>query len=131
MIAVLASMLMAAVGLVRDSARSAVCANQQRQILMGVVGYAGQYDGMLPCAIPFNDVGGPTANPAYADYYFAYHVGEFLELPWNFIDQDTPAIQSRLFTCPARALFLDAWFQDQLRHVLVGLASRLLTWRAL
>jgi len=104
-IAVLASMLMAAVGMVRDSARSAVCANQQRQIIMGVVGYAGQYDGILPSAIPFNDVGGPTPNSEYADYYFAHQVGELLEQPWNFVDQDTPAIQSRLFKCPTQRYF--------------------------
>ncbi len=104
-IAILAAMLMAAVGLVRNSAQSSVCANQQRQIIMGVVAYAGQYDGVLPSAIPFNDVGGPTPNAQYADYFFAHQVGELLDLPWNFIDQDTPAIQSRLFKCPTQRYF--------------------------
>jgi len=104
-IAVLASMLMAAVGMVRDSARSAVCANQQKQIITGVVAYAGEYEGMLPVALPFNDVGGPTPNAQYAEYFFAHQVGELLEMPWRFIDQDTPTTQSRLFKCPAQRFF--------------------------
>jgi len=104
-IVVLAALLLPAVQLVRDMARTAVCASQQRQIIVGVVAYAGEYDGMTPCTLPFNDVGTGTPNTVYADYYFAHQIGELLDLQFDFVNQDTPATQSRLFACPAQRSF--------------------------
>jgi prepilin-type N-terminal cleavage/methylation domain-containing protein/prepilin-type processing-associated H-X9-DG protein len=47
-IAILASMLLPAVGMVRQAAQSAVCLSNQRQIVMGVSVYANEQRGMLP-----------------------------------------------------------------------------------
>jgi prepilin-type N-terminal cleavage/methylation domain-containing protein/prepilin-type processing-associated H-X9-DG protein len=104
-IAVLAAMLLPTVQLVRDSARTTTCASQERQVICGVLSYASENGGIIPCAIPFNDVGGPTPNAQYADYYFAHQVGNLLESQWDFVNQDTPATQSRLFSCPAQPYF--------------------------
>ena len=47
-IAVLAGMLLPAVGLVRASARATACANNQRQIGIAIAAYAPDNDGLLP-----------------------------------------------------------------------------------
>ncbi|MBN8525553.1 MAG: DUF1559 domain-containing protein [Planctomycetes bacterium] len=47
-ISVLAAMLLPAVGLVRDSARTAVCASNLRQVGIALIDYAGDNDGLLP-----------------------------------------------------------------------------------
>ncbi|MCK6489138.1 MAG: type II secretion system GspH family protein [Planctomycetes bacterium] len=47
-VAVLAGMLLPAVNLVRAAARQSVCASQQRQILLAVISYAGEQEGLLP-----------------------------------------------------------------------------------
>lgn len=47
-VAVVAGMLMPALGAVRDSARIATCLSNQRQIALAVAVYAGDNDGLLP-----------------------------------------------------------------------------------
>ena len=47
-IAVLAGMLLPAIGMVRSSARQTVCGNQVRQILLAVAGYTAEQEGLLP-----------------------------------------------------------------------------------
>lgn len=49
-IAILAAMLMPAIGLVRASAQRAVCAGNVRQLAMGVIAYAEEEHGVLPPA---------------------------------------------------------------------------------
>ena len=46
-IAILAAMLVPAIKIVRDSARTAVCMNQQRQLAISLHGYGNDWDGML------------------------------------------------------------------------------------
>ena len=50
-IAILAGMLLPAVTLVRDSARQSVCQNNQRQVMMAVIGYADSNEGLTPCVV--------------------------------------------------------------------------------
>ncbi|MCK6491011.1 MAG: type II secretion system GspH family protein [Planctomycetes bacterium] len=47
-VAVLAGMLLPAVSAVRDAARQAVCGSNQRQTLMALIAYAGDYEGITP-----------------------------------------------------------------------------------
>lgn len=47
-IAILASMLLPAIGMVRESARQTSCANQLKQIALAVMGYSNDYDGFVP-----------------------------------------------------------------------------------
>lgn len=56
-IAVLAGMLLPAVGLVRGGAKASVCASNQRQVAMAIVQYADDNDGLFPTGI---DVGNWT-----------------------------------------------------------------------
>jgi len=50
-IAILAGMLLPAVTLVRDAARQSVCMNNQRQVMMAVIGYADSNEGLTPCVV--------------------------------------------------------------------------------
>ena len=50
-IAVLAALLLPAVGMVREGSRGARCASNLRQIGLGMIGYANDWEGKLP---PFN-----------------------------------------------------------------------------
>ena len=52
-IAILAALLLPAIGMVRDSARSAQCANNLRQVVLGMQGYANDFDGFLPASPNF------------------------------------------------------------------------------
>ncbi len=54
-IAVLAAMLLPAIGMVRDAARSQVCQSNLRQVGMAVSTYAGDADGLIP----------PSSRPAW------------------------------------------------------------------
>ena len=47
-IAVLAAMLLPAIGMVRESARAGVCRNNQRQIVLALNAYSGEQDGLYP-----------------------------------------------------------------------------------
>jgi prepilin-type N-terminal cleavage/methylation domain-containing protein/prepilin-type processing-associated H-X9-DG protein len=66
-IAVLASLLLPAIKLVRDSARTTACASNLRQCMMGVIAYAGDNDGTIPPAKgPASWYDGPTSELAGA-----------------------------------------------------------------
>ncbi|MBN8527582.1 MAG: prepilin-type N-terminal cleavage/methylation domain-containing protein [Planctomycetes bacterium] len=65
-IAILAALLLPAVALVRDVARSTVCMNNLRQVGMAVHGYAQDWEGLLIPAYRganYSGVGGPAAWP--------------------------------------------------------------------
>jgi prepilin-type N-terminal cleavage/methylation domain-containing protein len=82
-IAILASMLLPAIGMVRASARQANCMSNQRQIGMALLNYTTDWDGVLPFGVD-------TVNG----------------YPWNRVINDTlggqenPFLATRLLTCP-------------------------------
>ncbi|MCK6487108.1 MAG: prepilin-type N-terminal cleavage/methylation domain-containing protein [Planctomycetes bacterium] len=82
-IAILAGMLLPAISLVKASAQSASCANNQRQLLLAVVGYCGDNEDVLPYSW------GPLPSGAGPYHYFANaRLGQYLEIqdtamPWN------------------------------------------------
>lgn len=47
-IAILASLLLPAIGLIRDLAKQVRCGGHQRQVMMAIITYAGDYDGVTP-----------------------------------------------------------------------------------
>lgn len=49
-IAILAAMLLPAVGLVRDAAKQITCMNNQRQVMVAIATYAEDNNGLTPCA---------------------------------------------------------------------------------
>jgi len=75
-IAILASMLLPAIGLVRQAAQTAGCATNQRQIAMAVVAYAGEQNGVLPYS--FGPV--PSAPSSNVFYYHTERLGQYLEI---------------------------------------------------
>ena len=68
-IAILAAMLLPAIAMVRQSAQSTTCASNQRQILLGVMAYSDEHDGMLPYSFD-------------SGRYYTYtdRVGQYLEV---------------------------------------------------
>lgn len=102
-VAILAGMLLPAIGMVKTAARSTACSNHMRQLGLSVIAYAGANDGQLPP--------GRFQNCAPADMGFVadttvswYHpllVGQFIEGPVeitsNFIPGSRPF--PALFRC--------------------------------
>lgn len=69
-IALLAGMLMAAIGLVRDGARSSACISNLRQISLASIAYAGENDGALVPHWGTNPDG--SNNPRFFDFLYPY-----------------------------------------------------------
>jgi prepilin-type N-terminal cleavage/methylation domain-containing protein/prepilin-type processing-associated H-X9-DG protein len=100
-IAVLASLLLPAVRLVRDAARSAVCQNNLHQVSLASLAYANDSDGMLVPNYGINPDG--TNNPSYTDFLAPY------------VEMNSGSANSQLknvYVCPAgRPMAVTAtWF---------------------
>ena len=82
-IAILAGMLLPAVSLVKAAAQSSSCANNQRQILLAVMGYSNENEGLLPYSR------GPLpGNAGFFNYFANGRLGKYLDIqddiaPWN------------------------------------------------
>jgi prepilin-type N-terminal cleavage/methylation domain-containing protein len=63
-IAVLAAMLLPAVGTVREMARKSVCMNNQRQVMLATIAYCGENEGITPPV----DGGYQAASPTQPEY---------------------------------------------------------------
>ncbi|MBN8525670.1 MAG: type II secretion system protein [Planctomycetes bacterium] len=102
-IAILAAMLLPAIGLVKEAAMSASCGTNQRQILMAVHTYADEHQGLLPDAQANN---GGTVQTWVVNVY----LGQYLEIestavPWNAAlgKSDVRMMQGswRILQCPS------------------------------
>lgn len=90
-IAVLAGMLLPAVQIVRNMAKSAACQNNQRQLIMGSLAYANDNDGLLPPC--HNGYTSPwTDLPTYLDPFIGTG------------SSASPAEMHVVWACPARRL---------------------------
>ncbi|MCK6487765.1 MAG: type II secretion system GspH family protein [Planctomycetes bacterium] len=100
-VAVLAGMLLPAVGLVREAARQTTCAGAQRQLALAVLAYSQDNDGLLP----------PTVNSNAGHHLWFQLVAPQLDLPdtvamfptdsssgWNFLA--TSAGRTVIWGCP-------------------------------
>jgi prepilin-type N-terminal cleavage/methylation domain-containing protein/prepilin-type processing-associated H-X9-DG protein len=107
-IAILAAMLLPAISLVKEAARSANCGSNQRQILLAVSAYISEQDGMLPYSW------GPIPSSSSTYHYFANErLGQYLEIednniPWNaaLSSGDIRLIKGswRILHCPTNSL---------------------------
>ncbi len=107
-IAILASMLLPAITLVREAAKSSGCASNQRQIILAVSAYTGEHEGVLPYSW------GPIPSSASVFHWFANErLGQYLEIednnmPWNAATSsgDIRLIKGtwRILRCPSNKL---------------------------
>lgn len=87
-IAILAAMLLPAVGLVRGAARSAVCQSNQRQMGVAFLAYAGDWD-----STPYPYYGPPAGiTPTWGET-----LAEFMEIP---VVSGEPSSSLGIFRCP-------------------------------
>jgi prepilin-type N-terminal cleavage/methylation domain-containing protein/prepilin-type processing-associated H-X9-DG protein len=99
-IAVLASLLLPAVRLVRDAARSAACQSNLHQVSVAALSYANDSDGFLVPNYGTNPDG--SNNPSYTDFlvpYIEMNSGNLNKQPKN------------VYVCPAgRPMVVTTWF---------------------
>jgi prepilin-type N-terminal cleavage/methylation domain-containing protein len=98
-IAVLAGMLLPAIGLVRESARKTSCGNNQRQIVLAMLVYANENDGEWPVR-PTLDDGTPEAGPT-PTRALSTTIGSF-ELLAGQTGRD---VTYKVFACPSDPIF--------------------------
>jgi prepilin-type N-terminal cleavage/methylation domain-containing protein/prepilin-type processing-associated H-X9-DG protein len=102
-VAVLAGLLLPAVGAVRTAARSAVCGSQFRQIGMGVLAYANDWDSLLPpgyfqaCSPP----GVSIPAGSYAAWCDSPWVGAYVEAPALINGEPMSGVAPAPWRCPA------------------------------
>ncbi len=95
-IAILASMLLPAVGLVMEAARKAKCTSNLRQVGLAVVAYTGDFEGRLPYADEIDgNIRGHEGSPL--DNMLADYLG--FTLPENHDRQS--ATGNKVFLCPS------------------------------
>ena len=90
-IAILAAMLLPAISMVRESAYSAKCQSNMRQVGLALAGYQSDQDGLLP----------PPTLPTGAFYYT--NIQEWYGAVIGYLD-DTTSTASQAYVCP-RALW--------------------------
>jgi prepilin-type N-terminal cleavage/methylation domain-containing protein len=86
-VAVLAGMLLPAISQVRDAARQMTCVNNQRQVMMAVVAYAGDNEGWTPATV---DTWVPTVT-RYRDWFANLMAGGQLPDTWVAAWDPNPA----------------------------------------
>lgn len=111
-IALLVSLLLPALGLVRSAARTATCASGMRQIGLALTAYSIEYDGLIPNALLPRDAGNlqiPYPGTAYGQWFGGL-------IPYVEDNAQTAAsgrsTASRAYICPEGASTsrsLDAW----------------------
>jgi prepilin-type N-terminal cleavage/methylation domain-containing protein len=98
-IAILAGMLLPAIGMVRESARKSNCGSNQRQIVLAMVAYGSENDGVWPVC-----KGGATTTADIEATAAGQGVAS-LEFIASWADGD---LVPKLFACPTRANYKPA-----------------------
>ncbi len=106
-IAILAGMLLPAVGLVRDAARTTGCQNNLRQIGIGVASYASESDGLLGPSYIQSDAFTPAQPTSWA-WSDPERIGGMLENDRTRGGSFTSQPYSGTFRCPADRLGISA-----------------------
>lgn len=86
-IAILASMLLPAVGMVRDSANGSKCASNSRQLVIAAIAYANENEGILP---------GSGYGQNY--YHWTYSMAPYVEAQYAWGSSANNAI--KVYQCP-------------------------------
>lgn len=103
-IAILASILLPAVGLVKDASRRLSCQSNMRQLVAGILAYAGDQDGFTPYASHFSDntPGFVSPIPGWGGATTVETWGQnlllFMDLPT--VPTVTQSSQLGIFACP-------------------------------
>lgn len=114
-IAILASLLLPAINLVRTAARNASCQNNLRQLGVATFNYAGDFDGILPSGV----AGG---HPEFARLHFwtrtlASYVGAEWEWDEPYAWNKSSSVV-KTYSCPANGYADGSWLAQG--HVLLG-----------
>jgi len=102
-IAILASLLLPALGKAKESAKQIKCGSNLKQIGAGHFMYVADYDGWFPSLFK------GTAISSWWDYEWQYLISGYVE------NKKTPAgsqILSRLFDCPGTSTFTGSYFDS-------------------
>ncbi len=95
-IAILLALLLPALSIVREAARTITCVNNIRQVGLGILAYTGENDGAFPP---------PTFT--YDPYIWSVAIGQALELPdvnraiWYGSGQRPPKSALQIYYCPS------------------------------
>jgi prepilin-type N-terminal cleavage/methylation domain-containing protein/prepilin-type processing-associated H-X9-DG protein len=107
-IAVLAAMLLPAIRMVREAARSSTCASSLRQLHLGVLGYAADWDGrVVPMVMP---------QPGGGDFRWFLNLASYLEQEQAVTHAMLMSGRSVFWGCPV-------WVVDKGKWTATGTAS--------
>ena len=81
-IAILASLLLPAVSLVRDAAQGIRCASNQRQIMLAVISYANEHNSLLPYALAHDNPPAEVGGTGISQYMHTNLCGQYLDIEW-------------------------------------------------
>lgn len=81
-IAILASLLLPAVSLVREAAHGARCGSNQRQIMLAVIAYANEHDSLLPYSLAHDNPPASVGGSGISQYMNTNLCGQYLEIEW-------------------------------------------------
>jgi prepilin-type N-terminal cleavage/methylation domain-containing protein/prepilin-type processing-associated H-X9-DG protein len=98
-IAVLASMLLPAISLVRGAAKKTVCGNNMRQVYIGIVAYTADWDGIVMLGL--NKNAGWVQDPNAWGENWGQTAAVFMEMPTTY---PIPRSQVGIFNCPENIL---------------------------
>jgi prepilin-type N-terminal cleavage/methylation domain-containing protein/prepilin-type processing-associated H-X9-DG protein len=100
--AILAAMLLPVIGLVRKAARTIACSSNLRQVGMGCVAYAGDWDGLLPIAYAYESVAPAGSRPWIRQMAWMTQACSYLDAPFVYGDATQ---QPAVLRCPAQSSF--------------------------
>ncbi len=98
-IAILAGMLLPAIGMVREAARKSSCGNNQRQIVLAMLVYAHENDGVWPIRPTTTAGAADTAIPPASDLATVTGTFDFLS------SQAGREVTQKVFACPSEPLY--------------------------
>jgi hypothetical protein len=107
-IALLASLLMASVGLVRSAARTIACASRLRNIGLGCLTYAGEWEGFLPVSYVFESTVPFGSRPWIPQQAWVTQACTYLDTPFVYGDATQ---QPAVLRCPAQTSFCSPGYQ--------------------
>ncbi len=101
-IAILAGMLLPAINMVREAARKSSCGNNQRQIVLAMLVYANENDGLWPVRPTLSSgLADPASIPASVAVALSWTVGTF-----DFLSAQTgKEMPAKVFSCPSEPTY--------------------------